>query len=149
MDEDFYVFCSMDEILDSEFSGVLNLDALSLGTPWPVLPGLECDANGNYLCRSITWGYKPTKEFSEWLEKNEQKEKAKELRKIAKARYRLLVRNLFRDKVALLKLKLCTRMENSFLRLVLVFISLVGWKETTLASSLAGLLCLGFSMGVS
>lgn len=148
-DEDLFVFTSLDEILDSEFSGVLNLDVLELGTPWPVVPGLQCDSMGNYLCRTNIWGYKTTPEYLEWVGKLENVRKAKEMRKVAKARYRLLVRNLFRDKIALLKWKLCTKMEYSFLRLVLSFVSLVGWKETTMSNSLAGLICLGFSMGVS
>lgn len=131
-----------------EVGGHFIYDDLNIGTPWPSVD--QCWEFHEQKCYTKTkWYYKASNEFKEWAEKEKEKREAARLRKMIKARYKHLIKTIFKNKMKELKMKFQNNVEMCFLRLVLLVTSLCGWQVNNSLAHLYGLVNLGFWLGLS
>jgi hypothetical protein len=143
---EYFVFANYLEML--EYEGNFVLECPDINKPWPSLD--QCWEFHEQRCFSQTrWYYEASEEFKEWIAKQEEEKRAKKLRKIIKAKYKMLIRKIFKEKMKLMKIKFRNTMDLSFLRLVLLTTSILGWRANDSLYSLYGLVNLGFWLRLS
>jgi hypothetical protein len=142
---DYHVFGSYEEMLDVGGHFVCESE---IGTPWPSVD-FTWEFHEQRCYSKTSWFYKASKEFQDWFLSEERKADNKLKRKIIKAKYKHLIRTLFKGKMKALKIKYRNSIELCFLRLVLLTTSVLGWQQSTPLAQLYGLVNLGFWMGIS
>jgi hypothetical protein len=145
---DYFVFGSYEEMI--AVGGYFVCEG-EINTPWPsvVEQDDDWDIHGQRCYSQTSWFYKASDEFKQWFLSEETKKEVKRKRRIIKARYKQLLRTLFKGKMKALKLLYRNSMEQCFLRLVLLTTSLLGWKQTSSLATLYGLVNFGFLLGIS
>lgn len=148
-EEEYHVFGSLDEMLDADVEGTYTADFLDLGTPWPVgqNPGFDFDSEVTYV--NTYWYYKPNEKYNEWISAVEAKNRARLLRRVAKGRYKQLVRTIEKLRRKAVSNEATRNIKFNFLNLVLMATSILGWEGATGLEVLFGLVNLGFCMGFS
>jgi hypothetical protein len=143
---EYFVFANYLEMLQNE--GCFVLEEPDIKTPWPSLD--QCWEFCEQKCFSQTrWYYEASEDFKKWILEQEAEKRAKKLRRIAKAKYKLLIRRLFKEKMKMMKIKFRNTMDLSFLRLILLTTSLLGWRANDSLAGLYGLVNLGFWLTLS
>jgi hypothetical protein len=134
VDEEVYVFKTLDELLNCDSKKRLTVYNPGLGLPWSSETKNRAIRDDEEDCDIVmfsrTLSYKINPEYVAWKKKFDEKQLAVKLKKIAKAKYKLMVRKIY--KIRLDKARLLTdEHEITYYKLFILLVSLYGFKTVT------------------
>jgi hypothetical protein len=134
IEEEVYVFRTLDELFDCDSKRRLTVYNPGLGLPWSSdnrnRAITEEEEDCDIVLYSLNLKYKVNPEYIAWKKKFDERVLAAKLKKIAKAKYKLMVRKIY--KIRLDKANLLTDEHDiTFYKLFILLVSIYGFNTVT------------------